>query len=72
MEQVPNQIMGRVQTILGVYTRIAVITSAIIAGWIVENYSVQVGMNFTSIHFLLAAAGIILVLLIPKYRSIIV
>ena len=72
MEQVPNQIMGRVQTILGVYTRIAVITSAIIAGWIVENYSVQVGMNFTSIHFLLAAAGIILVLLIPRYRSIIV
>ncbi len=72
MEQVPNEIMGRVQTILGVYTRVAVITSAIIAGWIVENYSVQTGMNFTSIHFILAAAGIILVLLIPKYRPIIV
>ena len=64
--------MGRVQTILGVYTRIAVITSAIIAGWIVENYSVQTGMNFTSIHFIFAAAGIILVFLIPKYRPIIV
>ena len=72
MEQVPNEIMGRVQTILGVYTRVAVITSAILAGWIVENYSVQTGMNFTSIHFILAAAGIILVLLIPKYRPIIV
>jgi len=72
MEQVPNEIMGRVQTILGVYTRIAVITSAIIAGWIVENYSVQTGMNFTSIHFIFAAAGIILVFLIPKYRPIIV
>ena len=72
MEQIPNRIMGRVQTILGVYTRLAVISSAILAGWLVENYSVQIGMNFTSVHFLLAAAGIILVLLIPKYRSIIV
>ncbi len=72
MEQIPNRIMGRVQTILGVYTRLAVISSAMLAGWIVENYSVQIGMNFTSVHFLLAAVGIILVLLIPKYRSIIV
>lgn len=72
MEQIPNRIMGRVQTILGVYTRLAVISSAMLAGWLVENYSVQIGMNFTSVHFLLAAAGIILVLLIPKYRSIIV
>ena len=71
MEQIPNKIMGRVQTILGVYTRLLVVASALSAGWITENLSVNTGMIFTAIHYLIALLGIITILAVPAYKRII-
>ena len=71
MEQIPNKIMGRVQTILGVYTRLLVVASALSAGWITENLSVNTGMIFTAIHYLIALLGIITILAVPTYNRII-
>ena len=71
MEQIPNKIMGRVQTILGVYTRLLVVASALSAGWITENLSVNTGMVFTAIHYLIALLGIITILAVPAYKRII-
>ncbi len=71
MEQIPNNIMGRVQTILGVYTRLLVVASALSAGWITENLSVNIGMIFTGIHYLVALMGTIIILVVPAYKMII-
>jgi len=71
MEQIPNKIMGRVQTILGVYTRLLVVASALSAGWITENLSVNTGMIFTAIHYLIALLGTITILAVPAYKRII-
>jgi MFS family permease len=71
MEQIPNKIMGRVQTILGVYTRLLVVASALSAGWITENLSVNTGMIFTAIHYLIALLGTITILALPAYKRII-
>ena len=71
MEQIPNKIMGRVQTILGVYTRLLVVASALGAGWITENLSVNTGMVFTAIHYLIALLGIITILAVQAYKRII-
>ena len=71
MEQIPNKIMGRVQTILGVYTRLLVVSSALTAGWITENLSVITGMVFTGIHYLIALLGTITILAVPAYKRII-
>ena len=71
MEQIPNKIMGRVQTSLGVYTRLLVVASALSAGWITENLSVNTGMIFTAIHYLIALLGIITILAVPTYNRII-
>ena len=66
MENIPNKIMGRVQTIFGVYTRIMVVASALTAGWIVEYHNVVTGMIFTTIHYGFAFIGTILVILLGK------
>ncbi len=71
MEQIPNKIMGRVQTILGVYTRLLVVASALSAGWITENLSVDTGMIFTALHYLVALLGTITILAVPAYKRII-
>ena len=71
MEQIPNKIMGRVQTILGVYTRLLVVASALSAGWITENLSVNTGMVFTSFHYLIALLGTITIIAVPAYKRII-
>jgi len=58
MENIPNQIMGRVQTIFGVYTRIMVVLSALLAGLLVETKGVNSAIFFSSLHFIIAAVGI--------------
>ena len=63
--------MGRVQTILGVYTRLLVVSSALSAGWITENLSVNTGMVFGAIHYLVALLGTITILAVPAYKRII-
>ena len=66
MENIPNNIMGRVQTIFGVYTRVMVVSSALAAGWIVEYHNVVAGMTFTTIHYGFAFMGTILVVYLGR------
>ena len=69
MEVIPNNIMGRVQTIFGVYTRIMMLLSVLTAGWLTENYSAYIGMNFASIHYLIALIGIMFIIYFSKFRK---
>ena len=71
MENIPNNIMGRVQTIFGVYTRIMVIISSLFAGWFIEYQNISMAINFTSLHFFIALMGIIIVLKIWESQNII-
>ena len=69
MENIPNNIMGRVQTIFGVYTRTMVILSSLYAGWLIEYKSLSIAINFTSFHFIGALAGIVIVLKVWKNKN---
>tara|TARA_B110000008_G_C16620677_1_gene424348 strand:- start:199 stop:429 length:231 start_codon:yes stop_codon:yes gene_type:complete len=62
MENIPNNIMGRVSTIFGVYSRAMVILSTLIAGWIIENKSIFAGMSFSTLHYILALIGTLVVM----------
>ena len=62
MENIPNQIMGRVQTIFGVYTRLMVVLSALLAGWIIEIHNIIYAVNFTALHYLFSLIGTIIVM----------
>ena len=69
MEIIPNNIMGRVQTIFGVYTRAMMLTSALLAGWITENMDPYTGMNFASSHYLIALMGILIIMNYAKFKE---
>ena len=69
MENIPNNIMGRVQTIFGVYTRIMIILSSLYAGWFIEYKSLPVAINFTSLHFIGAFIGIMIVIKVWKNKK---
>ena len=68
MENIPNLIMGRVQTIFGIYTRSMVLFSVLIAGWLIENQSIFIGMVFTSLHYAIAFFGIFLLKYLTKEK----
>ena len=71
MENIPNDIMGRVQTIFGIYSRTMVVMSTLLAGWIIENVTIATAVNFTVFHYLCALAGTILVAVIwNKHNNI--
>ena len=57
MENIPNNIMGRVQTLLGIYTRVMVVTSSLLCGYLIENISIENAINFTCLHYILAMIG---------------
>tara|TARA_B000000557_G_scaffold261818_1_gene261451 strand:+ start:53 stop:1273 length:1221 start_codon:yes stop_codon:yes gene_type:complete len=61
MENVNNNIMGRVQTILGVYTRLMVILSSLLCGYFIELYNIDLAIFFTCIHYLIAFFGVFIV-----------
>ena len=69
MEIIPNNIMGRVQTIFGVYTRAMMLASALLAGWITENMDPYAGMNFASAHYLIALMGILIIINYTKFKE---
>ena len=69
MEIIPNNIMGRVQTIFGVYTRAMMLASALLAGWITENMDPYAGMNFASAHYLIALMGILIIISYTKFKE---
>ena len=70
MEMISNKIMGRVQTIFGIYTRILVILSSLFAGYLVENHSIFSGMLFSAGHFFCAAIGILIIINLYNFRKI--
>ena len=69
MEVIPNHIMGRVQTIFGVYTRIMMLSSALLAGWITEQYDPFTGMNFASAHYAGALLGVLMIINFQKFKE---
>ena len=69
MEIIPNNIMGRVQTIFGIYTRVMVLGSALLAGWITEEYNPVIGMNFASAHYAIALIGIIIIIKVNRFKD---
>ena len=69
MENIPNDIMGRVQTIFGVYTRAMVILSSLYAGWLIEKHSIELAVYFTSIHFAFAFIGTTILMIFWKSHS---
>ena len=62
MENIPNNIMGRVQTIFGIYSRAMIILSSLAAGWIIETKSIFAGMFFSTLHYALALIGTLIVI----------
>jgi len=61
--------MGRVQTIFGVYTRIMMLSSALLAGWITEQYDPFTGMNFASAHYAGALLGVLMIINFQKFKE---
>jgi len=70
MEMVSNEIMGRVQTLFGMYTRVMVIFSSLIAGYMVEKFSIMSGMIFSMVHFFAAAVGVLIIIRFYKFRKV--
>jgi len=66
MENIPNHIMGRVQTVLGVYTRAMVVLSSLYAGWAIEYHNISLATYFTSGHFIIALLGVFILRMIWK------
>tara|TARA_X000001036_G_C20606170_1_gene777032 strand:+ start:69 stop:959 length:891 start_codon:yes stop_codon:yes gene_type:complete len=58
MENINNKIMGRVQTVLGIYSRIMVVTSSLVTGYIIENFSIDSAVLFACMHYFVAFLGI--------------
>ena len=61
MENINNKIMGRAQTVIGIYSRIMVVTSSLFTGYIIENYSIDSAVIFTCMHYFIAFLGITMV-----------
>ena len=66
MENIPNNIMGRVQTVLGVYTRAMVVLSSLYAGWAIEYHNISLATYFTFGHFMVALFGIFILQMLWK------
>lgn len=60
MELIPNNVMGRAQTILGQITRLLVIVSTLFAGWIAEEFSVELSMRLTAGWFWISLIGVVI------------
>ena len=69
MENIPNYIMGRVQTVLGVYTRAMVVLSSLFAGWAIEYHNISLATYFTFGHFMIALLGVFILQLIWKNKE---
>ena len=61
MENIDNRIMGRVQTVLGIYSRLMVVMSSLLTGYIIEHINIGSAVIFACFHFITALVGISLV-----------
>jgi len=69
MENIPNHIMGRVQTVLGVYTRAMVVLSSLYVGWAIEYHNISIATYFTFGHFMIALLGVFILPMIWKNKE---
>ena len=58
MENVENRIMGRVQTLLGIYTRIMVVFSSLVTGYLIEDFTINSAVIFACAHYFIAMLGV--------------
>ena len=58
MENVENRIMGRVQTLLGIYTRIMVVLSSLVTGYLIEDFTINSAVIFACSHYFIAMIGV--------------
>jgi MFS family permease len=58
MENVENRIMGRVQTLLGIYTRVMVVLSSLATGYLIEDFTINTAVIFACCHYFLAMLGV--------------
>ncbi|MAX09775.1 MAG: hypothetical protein CMG13_02805 [Candidatus Marinimicrobia bacterium] len=61
MENIENRIMGRVQTLLGIYTRIMVVISSLATGYLIEGFTINTAVIFACSHYFLAMLGVYVV-----------
>ena len=61
MENVENNIMGRVQTLLGIYPRIMVVLSSLLTGYMIESVSLESAVYFACFHYIVATTGVLFV-----------
>tara|TARA_Y100000741_G_scaffold202330_1_gene153836 strand:- start:253 stop:468 length:216 start_codon:yes stop_codon:yes gene_type:complete len=53
--------MGRVQTLLGIYTRIMVVISSLATGYLIEDFTINTAVIFACCHYFLAMLGVYVV-----------
>lgn len=61
MENIPNDVIGRVNSFLGIITRILVILSTISIGWIAETFSIIIALIITACFFWFSLIGVLIV-----------
>mgnify|MGYP001326707327 FL=1 len=61
--------MGRVQTVLGVYTRAMVVLSSLYVGWAIEYHNISIATYFTFGHFMIALLGVFILPMIWKNKE---
>lgn len=66
MEKIPNEYMGRANTVTGVYSRLMIIAMLSLVGWAIETGGIGLGFFINGLHFVIALAGVILALLLRR------
>ena len=61
MEKVPNEVMGRMQTLWGIFVRVMMVCVAVFLGWVAEKFSVEIAFLWNAILFAMPMAGVFIV-----------
>lgn len=66
MEKIPNEYMGRANTVTGVYSRLMIIAMLSLVGWAIETGGIGLGFFINGLHFVVALAGVVLAMLLRR------
>jgi len=66
MEKIPNEYMGRATTVTNIYSRLMIISMLSLVGWAIETGSVGLGYFINGLHFVIAFAGVLIVMFLKK------
>lgn len=66
MEKIPNEYMGRANTVTGVYSRFMIIAMLSLVGWAIETGGIGLGFFINGLHFVIALAGVVLVMILRR------